>query len=145
MGAAVVVHLGATAITGHYVCYVLIDPGMIIKTRPSLSSAPIQTESEACEPDMHAEAMAAPVDKAEVSGNTVDQRVWCYCSELVDCCFLRPNPRDLMRIVRNHSTQVRLASLEEVLKAKAYMCFVSSFIKISILLYLLTTPIHVTV
>ena len=80
---AVVVHLGLTAISGHYVCYVLVDPGMIIKSRTSSSPSPesVQAQDATCEPDMAAVAVADPSDGTSASPHPVDNRVWCYCSE----------------------------------------------------------------
>jgi hypothetical protein len=80
---AVVVHLGLTAISGHYVCYVLVDPGMIIKSKapPSTSAEPVEAQDVTCEPDMAAVAVADPSDGTSTSPHPVDNRVWCYCSE----------------------------------------------------------------
>jgi ubiquitin carboxyl-terminal hydrolase 16/45 len=119
------VHLGLTAISGHYVCYVLVDPGVIIKSKahsPTSSDA----QDTHCEPDMAAAAVADPMDGTSTAPHPVDNRVWCYCSEYVPpflACRFHANLTLLAGF--NHSTSVRLASLDEVLKAKAYMCFVS--------------------
>lgn len=80
--AAVVVHLGLTAISGHYVCYVLVDPGVIIKSRAG-PAASADAQDTHCEPDMAAAAVADPMDGTSTAPHPVDNRVWCYCSEYV--------------------------------------------------------------
>lgn len=78
---AVVVHLGLTAISGHYVCYVLVDPGVIIKNRAAFGAATADMQDAICEPDMAAAAFANPTEGASAAPHPVDNRVWCYCSE----------------------------------------------------------------
>lgn len=53
---------------------------------------------------------------AQLPQGKKDKRVWCYCSE-----YVYSQRTDAL----TDSTSIRLASLDEVLKARAYLCFVS--------------------
>lgn len=52
-------------------------------------------------------------------GKKEDRRVWCFCSESVQSLSITLSADE-------GSTSIRLASVEEVLSAKAYLCFVSA-------------------
>ncbi|ORX39976.1 hypothetical protein BD324DRAFT_648593 [Kockovaella imperatae] len=95
---AVVVHMG-TINEGHYIAYVLVDPlPMFGKTAEELNVAGVTNGMN---------SVSLNGDRP-VNGHSrsppplrVDRRVWCYCSD----------------------TSVRLASVDEVLQASAYLCF----------------------
>ncbi|KAK6902972.1 hypothetical protein I203_108233 [Kwoniella mangroviensis CBS 8507] len=91
---AVVVHLG-TMIGGHYIAYCLIDPEQMFG-----NAAEGENKTPTIEPlDQRSNSSI----KSRQSGKEqkTDRRVWCFCSD----------------------TSIRLASIEEVLSQKAYLCF----------------------
>lgn len=128
-----VIHIGASTFGGHYVSYVLVEPGAILsrlkaeqalgsttEIDPGLHAKAAEQEHELqnqelveqeeqrrhCEPNIVADLIPTPScqegdDVEKDRSDKKDTRVWCYCSD----------------------QQVRLASAEEVLKAKAYLCF----------------------
>lgn len=118
--AAVVVHVGATALSGHYIAYVLVDPGVVldINKKQLLADVAQQHEGEAGRDPGIATAGVADANKTKKE----DHRVWCYCSEYVFIPHVLISVTDSMP----RSTQIRLAAAEEVMQAKAYMCFVSA-------------------
>lgn len=101
---AVVVHVGASSLSGHYVAYVLVEPGAILKhlqpehMQPSKEQGQVAAaagegrDATQCGPDVEADLMAEPsiapngesASKSSNGSNTEtkkDTRVWCYCSE----------------------------------------------------------------
>ncbi|WVR05167.1 hypothetical protein IAU60_002179 [Kwoniella sp. DSM 27419] len=115
---AVVVHLG-TMIGGHYIAYCLVDPEKMFgnKARNDSGVSEMATpmfdavdKSSVTGPQGVAQARAhheaeerphEPAAKVADAKVKEDRRVWCFCSD----------------------TSIRLASLEEVLSQKAYLCF----------------------
>ncbi|WVF72229.1 hypothetical protein IAT40_007041 [Kwoniella sp. CBS 6097] len=112
---AVVVHLG-TMIGGHYISYCLVDPQKMFGSRPSIDSTNGSGEGESKTPVFDAQGKTTQTthnnnnvgasDASVRSGQSAgkkdkDRRVWCFCSD----------------------TAIRVASLEEVLSQKAYLCF----------------------
>ncbi|KAJ9118222.1 hypothetical protein QFC22_004129 [Naganishia vaughanmartiniae] len=96
---SVVVHVGASAISGHYIAYVLVDPGVVldINRKRLVNDMGMKLEEQDHSSSGIAAAGVAISNKAEKE----DNRVWCYCSD----------------------TQIRLATIDEVMQAKAYLCF----------------------
>lgn len=96
---SVVVHVGASAISGHYIAYVLVDPGVVldINRKRLVDDMGLKQEGPEAGSDGIVAAGVAVSNKAEKE----DNRVWCYCSD----------------------TQIRLATIDEVMQAKAYLCF----------------------
>jgi ubiquitin carboxyl-terminal hydrolase 16/45 len=117
--AAVVVHVGATALSGHYIAYVLVDPGVILDINKKRLVDDIATRG-----DGEASQQSGSASTSDDSSSTKkeDNRMWCYCSEYVVSHFV-PGPSLLITVP--DSTQIRLASVDEVMQAKAYLCFVS--------------------
>ncbi|WVQ78395.1 hypothetical protein IAT38_000481 [Cryptococcus sp. DSM 104549] len=110
---ALVVHMG-TMTTGHYIAYCLIDPEQMFgkdgAAAAGLASGS-QTPTEGMSPALGRgpsaatgvveEGEQAQTPSAGPKGEKKDRRVWCFCSD----------------------TTIRLASVEEVLSARAYLCF----------------------
>lgn len=71
--------MGATALSGHYIAYVLVDPGVVLEVnkRHLLGDVAQQHEGEAGRPPGIATAGVADANKTKKE----DNRVWCYCSE----------------------------------------------------------------
>ncbi|KAJ9111636.1 hypothetical protein QFC19_000992 [Naganishia cerealis] len=96
---AVVVHVGATALSGHYIAYVLVDPGVVLDINRKRLVHDVGLAHEGAEDPSGGIAAAGVANSNEAEKE--DNRVWCYCSD----------------------TQIRLASVTEVMQAKAYLCF----------------------
>lgn len=81
--------------SGHYVSYVLVEPGFIVKSRQS-SQSPNESSASASVTDAQAPSehlagtpggsdastVAAAAQGGGPNGRT-DNRIWCYCSEYV--------------------------------------------------------------
>ncbi|WRT67214.1 uncharacterized protein IL334_004180 [Kwoniella shivajii] len=123
---AVVVHLG-TMIGGHYIAYCLVDPERMFGDNPNPNSTTDEdqvNEAESKTPTVEPHDQDHQNSRIRASNSSVkssqsglsgmsgldnnnsnkhqkDRRVWCFCSD----------------------TSIRLASIEEVLSQKAYLCF----------------------
>lgn len=117
-------HVGASAISGHYIAYVLVDPGVVlnINRKRLVDDMGIEREEQDDSSSGIAAAGVAISNKVEKE----DNRVWCYCSEYVFCLLRRMS---FSCQCATRSTQIRLATIDEVMQAKAYLCFVSCSLK----------------
>lgn len=77
---AVVVHVGATALSGHYIAYVLVDPGVVLDINKQRLVKDIATRSDE-ESDQQSGSASAGVNSTHTKKE--DNRMWCYCSEYV--------------------------------------------------------------
>ncbi|ORY27212.1 hypothetical protein BCR39DRAFT_539027 [Naematelia encephala] len=82
-----------TMIGGHYVAYCLVDPDKMFTED---TSTPVHAMN-----GLKLNGDGLEESHAAQLGPKKDKRVWCFCSD----------------------TSIRLASVEEVLKARAYLCF----------------------
>ncbi|KZS97203.1 cysteine proteinase [Sistotremastrum niveocremeum HHB9708] len=100
---AVVVHIG-NMLGGHYVAYTALpNPTKSIAHDANQATAPILPSTPGLERAATDSGLSTPTIeslKSPESKSKKDDRMWCYISDTV----------------------VRLSSIEEVLKAKAYMC-----------------------
>lgn len=94
-------------IGGHYIAYCLVDPEKMFGDAPMPTDLEVEKKTENIE-----ECRPEPV------GEKKDRRVWCFCSEYVHLA------QGLVTRLMS-STSIRLATVDEVLSARAYMCFVS--------------------
>ncbi|WVN86745.1 uncharacterized protein L203_101917 [Cryptococcus depauperatus CBS 7841] len=92
----VVVHIG-DMISGHYVAYVLVDPDVMFSKGESINQ---KEDGEALDM-VESNKYGAQDTKAEKGQEKEDRRVWVYCSDEI----------------------IREVKVEEVLNAKAYLCF----------------------
>ncbi|WWD16061.1 hypothetical protein CI109_100486 [Kwoniella shandongensis] len=99
---AVVVHMG-TMIGGHYIAYCLVDPEQMFGPNHNLSEqAPTTaTESASISSEPSQNGTSTESGSASQNGQKKDRRIWCFCSD----------------------TSIRTATLDEVLNARAYLCF----------------------
>lgn len=77
---AVVVHVGATALSGHYIAYVLVDPGVVLDINKKRLVDDV-TPHHGGESGQQSGSASAGVDSSNTKKE--DNRMWCYCSECV--------------------------------------------------------------
>ncbi|WWC69375.1 uncharacterized protein I206_103314 [Kwoniella pini CBS 10737] len=108
---ALVVHLG-TMIGGHYIAYCLVDPEKMfgLNKDNEENKTPTIEPRDSKSPGIGNSNASLKSQQSGLSGMSgiennknikEDKRVWCFCSD----------------------TSIRLASIEEVLSQKAYLCF----------------------